>query len=95
MVAGEEAGLDGFGRVVQWMAALFYANNEMLALPRSAWIHADLYFLTGLFDRVGIQTNINKTVGMACQSCYIVVGHLEVAYTQRMMGVGSYFWEQQ
>ena len=31
LVAGEEAGLDGFGRAVQWLAVFFYADCSLLA----------------------------------------------------------------
>ena len=34
VVAGEEEEPEGFGRVVQWLAVLFYADDE---LPASPW----------------------------------------------------------
>ena len=46
----------------------------------------------GLFDRVGLQTNIDKTVGMVCQICYIIVSKSETAYTRRMTGTVPSFW---
>ena len=44
-----------------------------------------LVVLTGLFDRVGLQTNVDKTVLMVCQS----------VYTRRIIGVVPYLWEWQ
>ena len=36
LVAGEDAGPDGFGQAVQCVVALFYADDCLLALPRPA-----------------------------------------------------------
>ena len=59
LVAGEKAGLGGFGRAVQWMAAFFYANDGLFASPRPTWIQAVMDVLTGLFDRLFLQTKVN------------------------------------
>ena len=32
------------------------------------WLQSEFYMLTGIFDRVGLQTNVSKTVGMVCRS---------------------------
>ena len=52
LVSGEEAVPDGLGRVVQWMTAFFYANDGLLASPRTDLLRAVPDVLTGLFDRV-------------------------------------------
>ena len=44
--------------------------------------------LTGLFDRVGLMTNVSNTVGMLCRPCCAVRTHLDAAYEQLMMGEG-------
>ena len=75
MVVGEEAGRDGFGRTAQWLAVLFYADYGLLALPRTSRLQAALDILAGLFDRVGLQINVNKTVGMVCHPCSIFGVH--------------------
>ena len=41
-----------------------------------------------LFGRVGLRSNIGKTVGMIYQTFRAVRKHLDVAYKQRMMGEG-------
>ena len=51
--------------------------------------------LNGIFDRVGLHTNINKMVEMVCQPCIMVGRHPVVVYTRRMTGVGTYFQEIQ
>ena len=93
MVAGDEAGLDGFERAIQYLAALFYADDGFLPLPRPAWLQAALDVLTGLFFRVALHTNGEKMVGMLFQICYIVGGHSETAYMWRMTGAVPYFQE--
>ena len=77
------------------MVAVFYANDGIITLPKPARTQLALNVLTGLFDRVGLQTNVSNMVGMVCQPCYIFGIHLEAAYTRRMMGVCPYFWEWQ
>ena len=64
LVAGEESGLDGFRQEVQLLAAFFYADDSLLASPRISWIQEDMDVLAGLFDRVCLHTNVEKTVVM-------------------------------
>ena len=66
LVMGEEAGMDGFGQAVQWLLAFCYANDTLLASSRLAQIQAVMDVLMGLFERVGLQTNIYQMVGMVC-----------------------------
>ena len=56
---------------------------------------AALDVLTGLFDRVGLHTNMNKKVGMVCQPYYIVNRQSEAACTHHITGLGRSFWERQ
>ena len=88
----EEAVPDGFGQVVQWMAVFFYTDKGLLAFPRPSRIQADLAVLKGLFESVGLHTNMKRTVGMVCQPCRIVGGHSEVEYMWRMKVVGPSFF---
>ena len=46
--------------MVQWLATLFYANNNLLDLPRPDRIQAALYVFMGLFDREVLHTNIKN-----------------------------------
>ena len=87
LVVREEVGPDGFGWPIQWLAELFYADDVILTSPRTDRIQAVLYVLAGLSDRVVIQTNVDKTVGMVFQTQYIFGGKSETAYTRWMMGV--------
>ena len=66
LVSGEEVVMDGFGRAIQWLAKLFYSDDGHLKFTRLVRLKEALYVLTGMFDRVGIQTNVKNTVGMVC-----------------------------
>ena len=66
MIAGvEERGERG--KEGRHQAALFYADDGMVALSDPRWIQGAFNTLVGLFDRVGLQTNTRKTVGMVCR----------------------------
>ena len=59
-----ELGQDG-----RHQAALFYADDGMVTLSDPAWLQGAFNALVGLFDKVGLQTNVGKTVGMVCHPC--------------------------
>ena len=56
----------------------------MVASTDPGWIHTAFDILTGLFDRVGLQTNVKKTVGMVFHTCRADRVRADKAYTQRM-----------
>ena len=72
LVMGEEVGPYGFGCALQLLATFFYTVDGFLSLTRPDWIQAALDVLAGMFDRVVLQNNVDKTVRMLCQPCYIV-----------------------
>ena len=49
--------------------ALFYADNGMVASSESRWLQVYFISLVGLFNRVGLDTNFRKAVGMVCCPC--------------------------
>ena len=51
--------------------------------------------LTGIFDRVGLRTNVRKTVGMVWRPCRAAGVRADEAYTRRMTGEGRSFKERQ
>ena len=89
MTVGDKAGLDGSGRVVQWMGEFFYTNDVIFASPIPSRLQAALDVLTVLFDMVSLNTSVEKTVVMVFQPCHIVGGHLETEYMRWMTGVGG------
>ena len=54
---GEKRGTGGGG---QHQAALFYADDGMIASSDPRWLQWDFTVLVGLFDRVGLKTNHQK-----------------------------------
>ena len=66
LVAGYKAGTDEFGRTVQWLESFFYADDVLLNSPRPNRLQGALDVLTGVFNRVDLKTNINKTICMVC-----------------------------
>ena len=87
-VTREEAVPEGFGREVQKLAALFYANAGFISSPRPSRLQEPLEILTGMFDQVSLRTNIAKTVGMFSQLLWYVGSQLVEACTIRMKGEG-------
>ena len=57
------------GREVRHQAALFYADDGMLAFSDPQWLQWVFTQLVGMFDRVGLNTNTGKTVSMTCRPC--------------------------
>ena len=55
------------GKEGRHQAALFYADNVMVSSSDPRWIQGAFKTLVGLFDRVVLQTNVGKTVGMVCR----------------------------
>ena len=57
-----------------------------LTLLTPLWIQGDFNTLVGLFDRVGLQTNVGKTVVMVYHPCQAAGNLSEAAYRRRVMG---------
>ena len=47
--------------------ALVYVDNGVVVFSDPQWIQGEFSTLVGLFDWVGLQTNVGKTVGMVCR----------------------------
>ena len=61
-----------------------------------AWLKGAFSALVAIFDRVGLRTNVHKTVSMACHPCRAGSGKRTMAgYSRRLTGVGKTFKERQ
>ena len=88
-IATEEAERrGGRGRERRHQAALFYADDGMVASTDPRWLQWAFTVLVGLFDRVGLKTNQRKTVSMACRPCSAAGNRTEVSYKHTMTGAG-------
>ena len=76
-------------------AALFYADNSMVESSDPRWLQWAFNALVGLFERVGLLTNVGKTVSMTCRACPAAGNQLEEAYGRKMTGEGPTYWEIQ
>ena len=47
-------------------SAVFYADDGMVGATEPQWLQGAFSALVAIFDRVGLLTNVNKTVSMAC-----------------------------
>ena len=60
----------------------------MVASSDPGWLQEKFNALVGLFDRVGLHTNVGKTVGMVCHHCQAAGNLTTEAYRRRITGVG-------
>ena len=60
----------------------------MVASTNPGWLQTVFNTLTGLFDQVGLKTNVHKTVGVVCQPCQAAGIREYEAYNRRMTGTG-------
>ena len=76
-------------------AALFYADDGMVASLEPRWLQGAFSTLVGLFDRVGLRTNVRTTVGMVCLPYQAAGTQSEAAYGRQMTGEGPTYRERQ
>ena len=77
-------------------SAFFYADDGMVGATDPKWLQGAFSALVAIFDRVGLQTNVNKTVIMACQTCRAGSGNRTAeGYRRRITGEGKSFRERQ
>ena len=72
------------GRERRHQAALFYADDGMLASFDPRWLQWAFTILVGLFDKFGLKTNQRKTVSMACWPCSAAGNRSEKSYAHTM-----------
>ena len=70
-------------------------NDSKLAFPDPGWIQGAFSNMLGMFDRVGLNKNFGKTVGMVFRLCQAAVKKFEATYEQRMTVTGTSYWERQ
>ena len=58
----------------------------MVTSSDPVWLQGAFNALVGLFDRLGLQTNVRKTVGMVFHPCQVAGNITTVAYGRRITG---------
>ena len=90
--AEKRGGRGGEGR---HQAALLYAEDGMISSSNPRWIQWAFNSLVSLFERVGLRTNVGKTVSMVCRPCQAAGTQLVAAYERKMTGEGPTYRERQ
>ena len=75
-------------------ATFLFADDRMVESKDPVWFQLAFDTLTGLFDRVGIQTNIHTIVRMMYRPCRASNFRVDKAYIQQMIGEGRSFKER-
>ena len=70
-------------------AALFYADDGLIASPDKEWLQQSFTVLVDLFARVGLRTNTDKTKVMVMLPASIRTYYSEHAYKRKLDGVGD------
>ena len=82
------------GNKVRHQADLFYVDDDMVASSDPRWLQWAFDALVSLFERVGLRTNIWKTVSMVCRPCQAAGTQLVAAYGRKMTGEGPTYRER-
>ena len=86
-----ETGMEG-----RHQSAVFYADDGMVISSDPAWLQGAFSALVAIFNRVGLRTNVNKTVSMACHHCRAgSINRTTAGYSRRLTGVRKTFKERQ
>ena len=80
VVMPTEAGTGGLGLTIIDMAEYLYANDGLMSSTQPERLQRVFDVLASLFGRVGLRTNMAKTVGMVCHTCHAPGGMSEEAY---------------
>ena len=57
------------GREGRHQSAVFYTDNRMVVSSDPTWLQGTFNALVAIFDRLGLLTNVGKTVSMVCHPC--------------------------
>ena len=75
--------------------SLFCVDDFMIVLLDPGSLQGSFSTLVGMFDRVGLNTNVGKMVGRVFRLCQSAGTQLEAAYERQIMGAGPSYWERQ
>ena len=76
-------------------SVLFYTDEGMVALYDPRWIQWSFDTLAIMFEGVGLQTNVGKTVSMVCRPCQAAGTQPEAEYGRRITGGVPTYRERQ
>ena len=82
VVVEKEGGQDGRGQEGLYQIVFLYADDGVLASSDPGWLQGAFNTLVGIFDQMGLQLNVGKTVVMVCCPCQESFTQSESAYEQ-------------
>ena len=88
-MAENEAGPDGFEYTVVNKLVLFYVNDVLLYSTNLVWPQCIFNVIIGIFEWVGIITNVEKMMVMICKPGTITKRHSDVSYGCQITGEGD------
>ena len=65
-------------------SGIFYAYDGVVASTDPVWLQSAFDLLMGLLDRVGLRTNVRKTVEIVFRPCWAAGVWSDEAYTRRI-----------
>ena len=95
MVETIEIGTEVLGALMQDIVEYFYADGGLVVSTQTEKLQRLFDVLTDLFDQVGLQMIVQKTVSISCWPYHAPVGMLEVAYARWTPGVVPKYRERQ
>ena len=87
-------GQAGRGREGRHQNGLFCADNGMIASSDPRYMLGIFITLVGMFNQVGIKTNVGKKSGIFCHTCQSADTQSEAAYEWWMTGAGLSYQER-
>ena len=94
IISEDREDVETLGIRVQEKQVLFYADDGLTASRDPKWLQEAFDVLVGLFERVGLKTNVLKTKSMACTPGYISSQISAYAYKHKMGEGGDSYRER-
>ena len=79
----------GRGQEGRHQNALFYVDGGMVAVLDPRWLQGAFSTLVGLVDRVGLNTNVGKAVGIFCRPTASITYHDFLHGFRECCGIGA------
>ena len=73
---------------------MLYVDNVRIVGHNPVWVQMALTVVVGMFDRVGLKTNLGKTKSILCTPGFIRGKQGVAAYNRRVKGEGTTFRDQ-
>ena len=93
-ICGPKESQHGSGWLVGENNICFYADDGRIAGRDPIWVQTALTTMVRMFERVSLQTKLNKTKAVICTTGFIWIKRGDEVYKQRATGEGPIFPER-